>query len=89
MRPPKIKSIRPAAAIEGGKVIIEGTGFDPEAALAARVSSGLSGMRERAALLGGRVTIESTPGAGAHLTAEFPLGHNSESTNEQNTDRFG
>jgi len=66
-----------------------GTGFDPEAALAARISSGLSGMRERAALLGGHLTIESTPGAGAHLTAEFPLSHNSESTNEQNTDRFG
>ena len=30
MRPPKIKSIKPAFAIEGGKIIIEGTGFDPE-----------------------------------------------------------
>jgi sugar lactone lactonase YvrE len=30
MRPPKIKSIKPGFAIEGGKIIIEGTGFDPE-----------------------------------------------------------
>jgi signal transduction histidine kinase len=50
-----------------------GVGFDPEKALAAGSSSGLSGMRERAALLGGRVRIESTPGSGSHLTAEFPV----------------
>ena len=30
MRSPKIKTIKPAFAIEGGKIIIEGTGFDPE-----------------------------------------------------------
>jgi hypothetical protein len=30
MRPPRIKSVRPAFAIEGGKITIEGTGFDPE-----------------------------------------------------------
>ncbi len=30
MRPPKIKNVRPDAAIEGGRVIIEGSGFDPE-----------------------------------------------------------
>jgi len=30
MRPPKIKNVRPAAAIEGGRITIEGTGFDPE-----------------------------------------------------------
>jgi sugar lactone lactonase YvrE len=29
-RPPKIKSITPAAAIAGGRVVIEGTGFDPD-----------------------------------------------------------
>ena len=50
-----------------------GVGFNAEAALAAGRSSGLSGMRERVALLGGRFTLESVPGAGTHLTAELPL----------------
>jgi PAS domain S-box-containing protein len=51
-----------------------GIGFDLEAALAARTSSGLAGMYERVALLGGQLTIVSAPGAGASLMAEFPLG---------------
>jgi PAS domain S-box-containing protein len=53
----------------------EGVGFDPEAAQAAATSSGLSGMAERAALLGGRLSIESRPQAGTRLTAQLPLGH--------------
>jgi PAS domain S-box-containing protein len=55
-----------------------GIGFDPEAALAARASSGLSGMRERAALLGGQLSIESAPGSGTLLTAEFPISDNTQ-----------
>ena len=51
----------------------EGAGFDVEAALMAGASTGLSGMRERVALLGGRFNVESKPGAGASLTAELPL----------------
>jgi PAS domain S-box-containing protein len=50
-----------------------GVGFEPEKVLARGVSSGLAGIRERAALLGGRVRIESAPGSGTHLTAEFPV----------------
>jgi sugar lactone lactonase YvrE len=38
MRPPKIKSVKPYAAIEGGRVIIEGTGFDPEEFDSLRIS---------------------------------------------------
>lgn len=34
---------------------------------------GLSGMRERAELLGGRLTIESAPGAGTTIFVEIPL----------------
>lgn len=49
----------------------KGKGFDTEAALAADNTSGLAGMRERAHLLGGSFLIESSPGAGARLTAEF------------------
>ena len=51
----------------------QGTGFDSELALTDGASSGLSGMYERAALLGGQLTVKAAPGAGARLTAEFPL----------------
>jgi len=50
-----------------------GRGFDPEVALATTRSSGLAGMQERIMLLNGRLTIESSPGAGTQLTAELPL----------------
>jgi PAS domain S-box-containing protein len=52
----------------------QGTGFDPDAALASGACCGLSGMRQRAALLGGRLTIESAPGAGTRLSVEWPVG---------------
>jgi signal transduction histidine kinase len=48
-------------------------GFDPVAALVASGSSGLSGMRERAILLGGRVTIQSQPGGGTLVTLDLPF----------------
>ena len=51
----------------------QGCGFEPEKTLRAGRTSGLAGMLERAALLGGRLIIESTPGAGARLCAELPL----------------
>jgi len=50
-----------------------GKGFTPEAALAAGVTGGLSGLYERGALLGGRVTVESAPGRGTRVSAELPL----------------
>ncbi|MBM4463047.1 MAG: PAS domain S-box protein [Chloroflexi bacterium] len=49
-----------------------GIGFDP-AALNMGRCSGINGMRERAVLLGGRLTIKSVPGTGTRLTAELPL----------------
>jgi len=48
-----------------------GVGFRPELAWAG-ASSGLSGMRERARLAGGRLVIDSAPGAGTRLRAELP-----------------
>jgi signal transduction histidine kinase len=60
--------------ILGLQVEDQGIGFDPEAALATGATSGLAGMRERAILLGGRLTVESATGTGTRLTAEFPLG---------------
>jgi signal transduction histidine kinase len=49
----------------------DGVGFDPAAPRADGL--GLVGMRERVALLGGRVAIESTPGRGTTAIVEVPL----------------
>jgi len=49
----------------------DGHGFDHEDEL--RGGIGLAGMRERLALLDGRLTIESTRGGGTSLIAEVPL----------------
>jgi signal transduction histidine kinase len=52
------------------RVVDNGRGFDT---IAARDSSfGLSSMRERAAIIGGRLTVESTPGDGAHVCLVAP-----------------
>jgi chemotaxis family two-component system sensor kinase Cph1 len=50
----------------------DGRGFDPDGVREGSV--GLIGMRERIALLGGSLMIESTEGAGTMLTAEVPIG---------------
>lgn len=54
-------------------VVVEddGVGFEP--ARARDGGLGLVGMRERVGLLGGRLTIESRPGAGTTFVAEVPL----------------
>ncbi len=57
----------------GLQVTDKGAGVDVDAALAARSSTGLSGMKERAELLGGEFTLESKPGQGTRLTVELPL----------------
>jgi signal transduction histidine kinase len=51
----------------------KGNGFDPETVRINRGTAGIEGMRERLSLLGGHLTIESSPGAGTRLTAEIPL----------------
>lgn len=56
----------------GVQVADTGVGF-AKRALAAGASSGLPGMRERVALLGGTLTIDSAPGRGTRLLAELPL----------------
>ncbi len=51
----------------------DGRGFDPHAPAGDEgVHLGLLGIRERAALLGGRLTIESAPGQGTTLFVEIP-----------------
>jgi signal transduction histidine kinase len=51
-----------------------GGGFDADSALATRLTGGLSGMQERANLLGGQLTIDSEPGERTILSASLPLG---------------
>jgi PAS domain S-box-containing protein len=55
-----------------------GVGFDPHPLSVAR-TAGLSGMRERAIILGGKLEILSSPGAGTVLSAILPLNINASS----------
>ena len=50
-----------------------GRGFDADTVLTTAATSGFSGMRERATLAGGRLSVESGPGAGTRVCAEFDL----------------
>jgi PAS domain S-box-containing protein len=59
-----------------------GRGFDPQLARA-HPSTGLAGMHERAVLLGGEVTIESAPQAGAQVIASLPLNGSGESGEQE------
>lgn len=56
------------------RVVVEdnGTGFDLEIAGQGR-SLGLIGMRERARLAGGRLSVESSPGQGVTIMVEVPI----------------
>ena len=54
----------------------DGKGFDVASTVGSHVHGGnlgLHGMRERAALLGGTLTIESAPGEGTSVFAQIPL----------------
>lgn len=51
----------------------DGVGFDPEVApTEGRRRLGLVGMQERAAALGGKLEVTSSPGKGTEITATFP-----------------
>ena len=61
---------------EGSAVVVvedDGEGFEPGSTRAGAL--GLVGMRERVALVGGRLKVESSPGTGTTLVAEVPLEH--------------
>lgn len=66
-----------------------GRGFDPEAASMAGTSNGLAGMRERAELLGGHLTIDSVKGSGTSLAADLPLNFNGVEGEGYDDDRPG
>ena len=57
------------------KIEDHGKGFKPSA-LSSSASTGISGMRERVLLLGGKLNIETSPGCGTCLTAELPINDN-------------
>ena len=59
---------------EGFAVVVvedDGRGFDPRTTRTG--SLGFVGMRERVELVGGRLTVESAPGAGTTIAAEVPV----------------
>jgi signal transduction histidine kinase len=61
-----------------GRVILEiqddGDGFDP-AAVPGGAGTGLHSMQQRAANLGGSLTVQSRPGRGTRIVIEFPPAH--------------
>jgi PAS domain S-box-containing protein len=71
----KAANISVGLKVENGRLRAEvtddGTGFDPDRDYAGHL--GLHSMRERAAKLGGEVSITSTPGSGARVVAEVPV----------------
>ena len=57
----------------GVQIEDHGAGFDMQKIESTYNSHGIAGMRERVATCGGNLEIETSPGFGACLTAEFPL----------------
>jgi len=55
------------------RIVDRGAGFDPAPPLAAKVSRGLAGMRERVSLLGGRLGLQSQTGRGTRVAVEIPI----------------
>jgi signal transduction histidine kinase len=68
-------------------IIDHGAGFDADEALAAGVSTGLSGMYERASLLEGALTVTSAPGEGTTIEVLLPLAPAMEIENVRDTAR--
>jgi PAS domain S-box-containing protein len=59
----------------------DGKGFDVESAQEQTIGLGLLGMKERAALVGGRTRITSSPGKGTTVDVTLPLTSQSERVN--------
>jgi signal transduction histidine kinase len=51
-----------------------GVGFDPVDEKASEERMGLAGMRERVVLVGGTISVESTPDKGTGIFVRVPLG---------------
>jgi signal transduction histidine kinase len=72
-----VKQVKVSLFYDGGTLGLEiedrGVGFSPESVLSRGAGNGLSGMIERAAALGGRSTIRSSPGKGTFLRVDLPV----------------
>ncbi len=55
-------------------IVDDGKGFDVEAALKALQSLGLCGIRERVAVVGGELSIESEAGRDTRIQFQIPVG---------------
>jgi signal transduction histidine kinase len=67
------------ATASGARLVVadDGRGFDVEREARRADAYGLAGMSERAALVGARVTVASTPGEGTTVTVDVPRGNGS------------
>ena len=67
--------LRISTDLEGVVMQVEdsGAGFDPQQSTEPRHGFGLAGMRERAASVGGKLTIQSAPGKGTLVETRVPL----------------
>jgi signal transduction histidine kinase len=73
----KVSEVEVRIVVSRDKVRIQiddrGRGFAPEVVYGSGTASGIVGMRERATLIGGQLSVESVPGVGTRLTAQIPL----------------
>jgi signal transduction histidine kinase len=78
VRHARANSLTVSIAVEDGHLAItvqdDGVGFDPTERAVRSRRLGLTSMFERAQALGGRLTIDSSPGTGTTVRAEVPLG---------------
>jgi signal transduction histidine kinase len=78
-------SLRAADSCIRLSVSDDGVGFSGEAALRKLASFGLAGMRQRAALLGGTLAVESAVGKGVTVRLDLPLYRAQVKRNGKNT----
>ena len=78
----RVSEVTVRVRVSGETLLVEiedrGVGFDAEKAQSSAQTVGLAGMRHRASNVGGRLTIETSVGEGTRITAEVPLGGNSD-----------
>jgi signal transduction histidine kinase len=65
-------SVRVATALDGGDLVVTVTD-DGRGGADVGAGSGLRGLEDRVAALGGRLTVESAPGRGTTVRAEIPI----------------
>ena len=63
----------------------ENAGFSADKAWSKPASFGLSGMRERAGLLGGSLAVRSAPGKGTRIVLDLPIGAAPVNTNAKDS----